>query len=117
MNIPPVLLERADDMDDTPDGQERRRDFTSRATDIEIQDIDTVPLPSESQNIETLEASHRGWLAFGLLLLFVLTVALSFISLMWGPGVEATKGWLDLVLPAETALLGAGLAFYFATRK
>lgn len=81
-----------------------------------ITDIDKVPRPAE-KSLEQLEITPRGYLAFGLLALFAVTVALSFIALMWGPGGEAVGRWLDIVLPVEAALLGAASAFYFAARK
>ncbi len=49
-------------------------------------------------------------------LIFLLTIVLSFLHLStkdWGQ----TKEWLQVLLPAETALIGSATGFYFGARK
>lgn len=79
-----------------------------------ILDVDEHPV---TRPIERMEATGRNWLTMGLLLLVFATVAASFVSLMWGPGIESTTRWLDIILPSEVTLLAASTAFFFATKK
>ena len=55
-------------------------------------------------------------LVIALALAFVLTVAAALGVALWGDAAAGArvKGVLDLLLPAETALLGAAVAWYFA---
>ena len=48
--------------------------------------------------------------------LFAATVLLSFLHLNTS-GWKDTEQWLQVILPAETALLGSATGFYFGTKK
>ena len=62
------------------------------------------------------DAFMRELLAGAFFVLFLLTVVLSFFHLSTSDWPQ-TKDWLQLLLPAETALLGSATGFYFGTRK
>ncbi len=67
--------------------------------------------------IPAQEAAVRATLAYIFSVIFGATVALGFISSMTGYGWANTRELLQLLLPAETALLGSAVGFYFGTRK
>lgn len=48
---------------------------------------------------------------------FGLTVLLSFLAIFLGTNWTNTKDLIQLLLPAETALLGSALGFYFGSRN
>ena len=61
------------------------------------------------------DASVRQALALLFFALFAGTVVLSFFRLQTSTWAD-TREWLQLMLPAETALLGSATGFYFGTR-
>jgi len=48
--------------------------------------------------------------------MFLLTVAAAFAGAEWGHQWASVKEWLQAVLPAETAILGSAVGFYFGTQ-
>ena len=56
----------------------------------------------------------RGLLAYMFVGMFALTVI---IALFRASSWDETKQLLDLILPAETALMGSAVGFYFASRE
>ncbi len=58
----------------------------------------------------------RAALALAFLAVFLLTIIFSFVNLGTKDWSD-TKDWLQLLLPAETALLGSATGFYFGSRK
>lgn len=82
-------------------------------------DVETLPpLPVEERGksrVTLRDATVRQALALLFFGLFAVTVVLSFVKLgsaSW----QNTKDWLQIILPAETALLGSATGFYFGTR-
>lgn len=72
------------------------------------------------------EEFARAGCGLSLILIFALTIAGAFWILFHLEATQAavgeqlwqhTKDLLEVLLPAETALLGAAIAFYFATKK
>jgi hypothetical protein len=47
---------------------------------------------------------------------FLLTVAAAFAGAQWGRWANVRE-WLQAVLPAETAILGSAIGFYFGTQR
>ncbi len=62
------------------------------------------------------EDAMRGWLAIGFAAIFGLTVAWGCYSATGAHWTNA-KELLQLLLPAETALLGSAVGFYFGAKK
>ena len=58
----------------------------------------------------------RQILALAFFFEFLLTVVLSFLHLSTADWPQ-TKSWIQVLLPAETALLGSATGFYFGTRS
>ena len=63
------------------------------------------------------EAFVRGSLAFVFVLIFAATIGWAFLNLGDAALWMRTKELIELLLPAETALLGSAVGFYFGTRK
>ena len=59
----------------------------------------------------------RGTIALSLVALFAATVLLTVIGVLLGANWENLKGALELLLPAETALLGTAIGFYFGAES
>jgi hypothetical protein len=84
-------------------------------------DVDDIPPPSaivEKPIIGTLiwEEVVRAGLAFAFVAVFAGTVVGGFLRTdteHW----SATSEFLQLILPAQTALLGSAVGFYFGTRQ
>lgn len=87
-------------------------------------DIEVRRVPPPAERIEEASKGRRfisdeivrGFLAVFFTLIFLLTIVLSFLHLStkdWGQ----TKEWLQVLLPAETALIGSATGFYFGARK
>lgn len=62
------------------------------------------------------EAFVRALLAFAFVFIFAGTIWAAF-RCVGGPNWKDAKELLELLLPAETALLGGAIGFYFGTRK
>ena len=63
------------------------------------------------------EALVRAGLAFTFVIIFAATIGWAFLNLS-DPGLwMRTKELIEILLPAETALLGSAVGFYFGTRK
>ena len=63
------------------------------------------------------EEFMRALLAWVFVLIFALTVVWAFINVEQKMTWEHTKELLTLLLPAETALLGSAVGYYFGSRK
>jgi hypothetical protein len=89
------------------------------------------PQPNESKNLPTIavepkpgakqfravsDATLRQLLSILFFALFAATVILSFFHLSTADWAN-TKEWLQVTLPAETALLGSATGFYFGAKK
>jgi hypothetical protein len=55
-------------------------------------------------------------MAFTFVIILFVTIIWAFIDAA-GPAWKQAKDLLQLLLPAETALLGSAVGFYFGTRK
>jgi hypothetical protein len=80
---------------------------------VQVSDLPATP-PRERP--WTPEETARGWLAGGFLLIFGGTVLWACWSAT-GPHWSTAKELLQLLLPAETALLGGAVGFYFGSKK
>jgi hypothetical protein len=67
-------------------------------------------------DINRARESVRGGLAFILTVIFGLAVGFPLILIFFGHW-DATKEWLQAILPALTGLLGSAMGFYFGTRS
>jgi len=63
-----------------------------------------------------LQEFVRGLLAFTFAAILFFTVIVAFQYVDTDPGWNNTKELLQVLLPAETALLGAAIGFYFGSR-
>jgi hypothetical protein len=59
--------------------------------------------------------SVRGWLAFAFVAIFAGTIAGAFVCVCNATCWPQMKELLQLLLPAETALLGSAVGFYFGS--
>lgn len=48
---------------------------------------------------------------------FLLTVGAAFAGAAWDHRWADVREWLEVVLPAETAILGSAIGFYFGTQR
>jgi hypothetical protein len=78
----------------------------------ELARVEEVPVTARLVSEEIVRAS----LAFSFVILLGCTVVLAFLAVNGNHWVN-TKELLQLLLPAETALLGSAVGFYFGTRK
>jgi hypothetical protein len=88
--------------------------------DSEVVDFDPITTEPHTQdsrfNPLVLQELARSALALALLGVFVLTITWAFLNVgtrAWGN----TKQLLDVLIPAETAILGIAVGFYFALTK
>jgi hypothetical protein len=80
---------------------------------LNVPDVSATPPPERPW---TPEETARGWLAGGFLLIFGGTIAWACWSAT-GSHWSTAKELLQLLLPAETALLGGAVGFYFGAKK
>jgi hypothetical protein len=59
----------------------------------------------------------RAILARGFAVIFAATIVAAFYCILAGVQWEDVKSLLDVILPAETALLGSAVGFYFGAEK
>jgi hypothetical protein len=78
----------------------------------ELSGVEEIPVTGRLVSEEIVRAS----LAFAFVILLGFTVGLAFLAVN-GNHWANTKELLQLLLPAETALLGSAVGFYFGTRK
>ena len=83
------------------------------AEHIDVSGLPPTPLHERQW---TPEETARGWLAGGFLLIFGGTIVWACWSAT-GSHWSTAKELLQLLLPAETALLGGAVGFYFGTKK
>jgi hypothetical protein len=79
----------------------------------------TAVLPAEStETNERITRETVRWVLAAILAgMFVLTVAAAFAGAVWDNHWANVKEWLQVVLPAETAILGSAVGFYFGTQR
>jgi hypothetical protein len=73
-------------------------------------------MPRSLPFLEAARESVRAGLAFVFAIIFFVTIMYAFLSTgtdSW----DDTKELLQILLPAETALLGSAVGFYFGTRR
>jgi hypothetical protein len=85
-------------------------------TRMVVRETSSTPTPKGIKRRFIDDQNLRGLLALGFLLLLTLTVVLSFFRTSTA-GWKDTTQWLQLMLPAETALLGSATGFYFGNRS
>ena len=76
-----------------------------------------VPAESTPTNERITRERVRWILASILAGMFLLTVAAAFAGAEWGHQWANVREWLQAVLPAETAILGSAIGFYFGTQR
>jgi hypothetical protein len=76
-----------------------------------------VPAESTPTNERITRETVRWVLASILAGTFLLTVAAAFAGAQWGHQWANVREWLQAVLPAETAILGSAIGFYFGTQR
>ena len=83
---------------------------------LRVRDIQSQP---ESRSFDLpvfAQEVVRALLAFTFVIILVLTIVFAFQNVS-GPNWTNTKELLQLLLPAETALLGSAVGFYFGSRR
>jgi hypothetical protein len=76
-----------------------------------------VPLPRHSYNPEERHDYVRTVTAIGILAIFGMTLVAAFYVVIWrGTEWGHAKELMDLILPAEMAIIGTVLGFYFASQ-
>lgn len=91
---------------------------------LEIEDIGAVE-ELAPEEVEAIGPSYpianpdvaRVMLAFSFVAIFSLTILGAFVLFACGHPWEQVKDLINLLLPAETALLGSAVGFYFGTRQ
>ena len=79
---------------------------------------DLVPAVTTNEKVELKRERVRGALTVGLFVVFAVTIAvcLAVVALADASRWETVKDLLQILLPAETGLLGSAAGFYFGTR-
>lgn len=105
-------------MSGEPGGVVRRADSPNDATQGPLSIDNTLPRPRESGVVGRLvwEEVVRAGLAFTFVVILAATIVFAFANVNSANWAN-TKDLLQLLLPAETALLGSAVGFYFGTRK
>jgi hypothetical protein len=86
----------------------------SDVKDIEVPEL----LPRRVERPWTPEDQLRGRVTNWLLAIFTVTAVGSFIGALWGDAHSTnTKELLQVLLPAETGLIGSAIGFYFGAKK
>ena len=90
--------------------------------ELNVSDVepgDELPLRSRFATHSTLfaEAFMRALLAWSFIVIFGLTVCWAFGNVSNETTWTNTKELLQLLLPAESALLGSAVGYYFGSRK
>lgn len=91
------------------------------------QQVSVVAAPTAPRFVETDQGRRffgegvrdelvRSALALLFAAIFLLTIVLSYLHLKGATWTHA-KDWLQLLLPAETALIGSATGFYFGQRR
>lgn len=92
-------------------------DSSPRELDLSIGDISTSPVQLKRVEGRLIYADlARMLLALLFAFLFGATVVLAYLGAQ-GAHWDTTQKWLQVVLPAETAVLGSAVGFYFGARK
>ena len=100
----------------TPNEQSSGQPTSNSRDVLRVRDIQSRPetrsfdLPVFAQEVV------RSLLAFTFVIILVLTIVFAFQN-VGGPNWANTKELLQLLLPAETALLGSAVGFYFGSRR
>lgn len=76
-----------------------------------------IPAEKTPTNERITRERVRWVLASILAGMFLLTVAAAFAGAVWDSHWANVKEWLQAVLPAETAILGSAVGFYFGTQR
>lgn len=76
-----------------------------------------VPAESTPTNERVTRERVRWVLASILAGTFLLTVAAAYAGALWDSRWANVREWLQAVLPAETAILGSAIGFYFGTQR
>ena len=84
---------------------------------VEVLDVPSIEEGRPREGSFSKERNVRAILALGFAGIFAITVLLTFISILMGADWTTLKGLLDVLLPAETALLGSAIGFYFGSEK
>lgn len=79
----------------------------------------TSVVPAESTpTSERITRERVRWVLASILAgMLFLTVAAAFAGAEWGHQWANVREWLQAVLPAETAILGSAIGFYFGTQR
>ena len=88
--------------------------------DIPVEVPQYRPFVTEGDTTYLLEKGRdvvRMLTTFGLIFLFIVTVLVAFYSVIWHDSQwKDTKDLIEIMLPAETALIVSVVGFYFATK-
>jgi hypothetical protein len=96
-------------------GEPQRAPDQPEIEEMEVPSISSLQRPRRGARFDVSDI--RAYLAIGFGVILLLTVLFAFISVWVGVEWEQLKGLLDVLLPAETALLGSAVGFYFGSRK
>jgi hypothetical protein len=79
----------------------------------------TSVVPAESKaTSERITRERVRWVLASILAgTFLLTVGAAYAGAQWGHQWANVREWLQVVLPAETAILGSAIGFYFGTQR
>jgi hypothetical protein len=97
---------RGDSADAQGNGQQA--ESTSTVT------LSTLLTPDVQETADTKREKTRAWLAYLFASLFTVTVLGALLAAATGKYTSSMAEVLDFVLPAETAVLGTAIGFYFA---
>ncbi|SRR5258708_6229469 len=89
--------------------------------DVNLGTLEDSPIrqdPLQPYNVEKQHDWVRTIITCSFVFIFAITVIAAFAIVAWaGPSWANTKELIQLLLPAETALLGSAVGFYFGSQK
>ena len=110
--------------DSIADEQQTTADGEAAPAPIEQLELTEIPTEPSAAKISELAARRiigqelvRAGLAFVFVVLFAMTIVWAFANLGESDKWVRTKELLVILLPAETALLGSAVGFYFGSRR
>lgn len=89
-------------------------DFSGERPKAAVEALRPAP---EKYDPEPQREKLRGWIAVGLVVLFALAIAASFVSFWWLPDkTDDLKDFLPLVLTPLTSVVSAVVGFYYGAQ-
>ncbi len=89
-----------------------------RGPQAEVVTLESGAFSGVQATVEQKRESVRAWIALMLLAIFGLTVIAALLAVIFSDAEsQVVKDLLEVLLPAETALLGSAVGFYFGAES